>query len=275
MKKLVFLIFIFAETLHAQPLTFITYNIRYDNPDDGDDAWEVRKSWLANQIRFYEPDVLGIQEGLHQQVVYLHSELTQYDYTGVGRDDGKEKGEYSAIFYNKTKLDLLKSGTFWLSKTPEKPSKGWDANIVRICTYALFQNKNSKKIFFVFNTHFDHKGTEARKNSALLIIEKINQLNTLNYPVILMGDFNAQPDDEPVKIIKEKMKDTRDVSISPPFGPEGTANGFEFDKPVTKRIDYIFTKGKISVSKYAILSDAKNLHYPSDHLPVYSQITID
>lgn len=251
----------------------MTYNIRYDNPKDGEDNWHKRKEWLAAQVRFYGPMVLGIQEGLHHQVIYLDEQLPNYKYVGVGRDDGKQEGEYSAIYYNNSKLEVLKSGTFWLSETPEKPSKGWDANIKRICTYALLQHKESKKKFWVFNTHFDHRGKQARKESAKLILEKIASINEGQLPVILMGDFNATINDQPIITIKEKMRDTYDISSTPPFGPEGTANGFDFNKSVIKRIDYIFVRNS-KVTKYAILSDSKNLHYPSDHLPVFAEVVI-
>lgn len=275
MKRVSLVIILIAASFcaSAQALSFMTYNIRYDNPKDGEDNWHKRKEWLASQIKFYEPHVLGIQEGLHDQVTYLDEQLADYNYVGVGRDNGKEKGEYSAIYYKSSALEVLVSNTFWLSETLDKPSKGWDANIKRICTYALFQHKETKKKFWVFNTHFDHKGNQAREESAKLILEQIETINKENLSVILMGDFNANITDQPIIILKEKLQDTYDVSAVPPFGPEGTANAFKFDRPVTSRIDYIFVNG-LKVNKCAILSDSKNLHYPSDHLPVFAEIIL-
>lgn len=247
----------------------MTYNIRYDSPNDGENHWELRKRWMSNQIKFVEPEVLGIQEGLFHQVSFLDDALSDYSYVGVGRDDGKMNGEYSAIFYKNSSLNVIVSSTFWLSDTPEKPSKGWDAALERICTYALFERKNSKEKFWVFNTHFDHVGDTARIKSVDLILAQINKLNIECLPVFLMGDLNLEPSSEPIKKLSEEMIDARYYSTALVFGPQGTFNGFKHNEPVTRRIDYIFTgkKGAV-VKKYAVLSDSKDRKYPSDHLPV-------
>ena len=158
-------------SVFAQSHSFMTYNIRYATERDGVNAWSNRKAFLSDQIKFYSPDVFGIQEGLLRQVSYLDSALTQYQYIGVGRDDGKEKGEFSAIFYDTEKLKVIENSTFWLSETPEKISIGWDAAMERICTYALFENLVSGQKFYVFNTHFDHIGKVAREKSADLILK--------------------------------------------------------------------------------------------------------
>ncbi|VAX23817.1 Endonuclease/exonuclease/phosphatase family protein, partial [hydrothermal vent metagenome] len=252
-----------------------TYNIRYDNPKDGENRWDNRKEFLTDQIKFYEPDFLGIQEGLAHQISYIDSTLPQYNYIGVGRNDGRSEGEFSAIFYNSNKFRLIKSSTFWLSETLDKPSKGWDAALNRICTYGLFENKTTKEELWIFNTHFDHRGVQARNNSAKLIIEKIKELNNENLPVVFTGDLNLEPGSDAIKYLSTQMNDSKTVSIIV-FGPSGTFNGFKFDKPVTRRIDYIFTsKGNIEVMKYAVLSDSKDLRYPSDHLPVYAEIILE
>ncbi|HNU60249.1 MAG TPA: endonuclease/exonuclease/phosphatase family protein, partial [Aquaticitalea sp.] len=140
------------------------------------------------------PDVLGVQEAMPNQMKDMDSLLVDYGFVGVGRDDGKDLGEYSAIFYHKHKLRIVESATFWLSQTPDKVSMGWDAACNRVCTYALFEDKVSNEQFWVFNTHFDHIGVEARKNSTLLILDKIEQITGGNKPVFLMGDFNMEPD---------------------------------------------------------------------------------
>ncbi len=277
MKKIILLLavsFGLFSTSLSQSIKIVTYNIRYDNPNDGENRWDNRKEFLTDQIKFYEPDFLGTQEGLAHQICFLDSVLSQYDYIGVGRNDGKSDGEFSAIFYNSEKLTPIKYSTFWLSETPAIPSKGWDAALNRICTYGLFENKTTKERLWVFNTHFDHRGVKARNNSAKLIIRKIRELNKGNLPVVFMGDLNLEPESEAIKYLSTQMNDARSVSKIK-FGPFGTFNGFNLDKPVTKRIDYIFvSKGNVKVKKYAVLSDSKDLRYPSDHLPVYAEIVL-
>ena len=266
---LVFLLFTFS---YGQEIKLMTYNIRYDNPKDAENAWPKRKETLVNQIRFYEPDVFGTQEGLEHQVKYMDEKLTTYGYVGVGRADVKEKsaGEFSAIFYNRQKFKKLDSGTFWLSETPDKPSRGWDASLNRICTYVLLQDKVAGEKFFVFNTHFDHRGKEARKNSAELIIKKIKMINKDNLPIFLMGDFNLSPDEAPIKHIVKELNDSQKISQQPSFGPDGTYNSFDVCKASSRRIDYIFTsKSNITVKKYAVLANVKDLKFPSDHFPVF------
>jgi endonuclease/exonuclease/phosphatase family metal-dependent hydrolase len=248
----------------------MTYNIKLDYPKEGENSWNSRKDWMVGQIKFYEPDVFGVQEALPNQMQYLDSTLVNFEYIGVGRDDGKNVGEYSAIFYNHKNFKTLKSGTFWLSETPEKVSMGWDAVCNRICTYALFKNRDTKQQFWVFNTHFDHVGKVARMESSKLILKKIKSLNSKNLPVILMGDFNLEPDTENIQLFHSYFNDSKFVSKTPPFGPEGTFNGFHFGKPITRRIDYIFaSKDDFEVEKYAVLSDSKDGRYPSDHSPLF------
>lgn len=258
---------------NAQELSVMTYNIKLDYPKEGENSWTNRKPIMINQIKFYEPDVLGVQEAMPNQMLDLDNLLTAYSFVGVGRDDGKNKGEYSAIFYKKQNLKILESSTFWLSETPDKVSMGWDAVCNRVCTYALFKNKRTMQKFWVFNTHFDHFGKQARINSAKLIIQKIKELNTKNLPVVLMGDFNMEPIHESIQFINQYLNDSK-IIADIVFGSTGTFNGFHFDKPVTRRIDYIFVGKKIKVKKYAVLSDSKNCRYPSDHLPVYAKLKL-
>ncbi len=272
MKKYIsitILIIGFFQFSMAQNYELMTYNIRYSNSHDGENKWEKRKEYLCNQISYYNPDVFCIQEGLHSQVIYLENYFSEYKYVGVGRDDGKTKGEYCAIFYNATVFEVLESDTFWLSKTPEKISVGWDAALERICTYALLKDKKTGLKFYVFNTHFDHIGTKARIKSAKLIAKKIEGINKEHVPFFIMGDFNLLPESKPIHYLSTQFNDAKFTSIHKPFGPEGTFNAFQFEKPVMDRIDYIFTsKGNVIVHKFAIISDSKNCKYPSDHLPV-------
>ena len=256
-------------TVLGQELSLMTYNIRYATVDDGENQWEKRKAYVGKQLLFYAPDIFGIQEGLGHQVSYLDDFLMNYAYVGVGRDDGKEMGEYCAIFYNKEKFQLLGGHTFWLSETPDNVSIGWDAALERICTYAFFMDKRTGNNFWVFNTHFDHIGELARERSAALIVRKIQEINKDNFPVFILGDFNLNENSNAIRYLSEHFNDARRQAIEPPFGPYGTFTGFEFNAPVKDRIDYIFcSKQDITVEKYGVLTDSKDGRYPSDHFPV-------
>lgn len=251
----------------------MTYNIKFATENDGENSWSKRKDHLTNQMKFYHPDIMGVQEALHGQLEHIKDNVANYQYVGAARDDGKTKGEYSAVFYNTTKFELLEENTFWLSESPNTPSKGWDASYPRVCTWVKLKEKESGRQFFIFNTHFDHEGVEAREKSANLILGKITEINKGNLPVILMGDLNLEPDTEPIKKIAEQMNDSKEGAKIVSFGPEGTFNGYKFKEPVERRIDYIFTsKGDIEVLKYGVLSDSRDLKYPSDHLPVVARI---
>lgn len=255
-----------AAPANAQ-LEVMSYNIKYANENDNGNSWSKRKDHLAGQLKFYEPHIFGVQEAVYSQLEFLNEELTGYQYFGKGRDDGDQIGEFSAIFYKTNEFELLEQGTFWLSTTPEIPGKGWDADFPRVCTYGKFQELQSGKEFWVFNTHFDHVGVAARRNSVKLIHKKIQQLNKNDLPVILMGDLNLEPDTPEISFLLKHYKDSnREAKVV--FGPEGTFNGYDFHSPVTRRIDYIFTNKGVQVEKYAVLSDSKDLRYPSDHLPV-------
>lgn len=267
--KSIFTILFMSVSLYSGygQIDVMTYNIKYAHENDGKNSWSHRKDHLRNQLRFYEPEIFGVQEALSEQLEYLKIGLEDYDFTGVGRDGGTN-GEFSAIFFNTHKFEILKQGTFWLSETPEKVSKGWDAAFPRICSYAEFKDLETGKKFWVFNTHFDHVGVKAREKSARLISEKIKKLNKEKLPFILMGDFNLEPGSSEIQFLSGKFDDTRSIA-SLVYGPEGTFNGYNFMKPVTRRIDYIFTsKGDFDILKYGVLSDSKDLKYPSDHLPV-------
>jgi endonuclease/exonuclease/phosphatase family metal-dependent hydrolase len=276
MKKLTIIpIFMLISMLsNAQSLEVMTYNIRLDITSDGKNAWPLRKEFLTSQIQFYEPDIFGIQEAKPNQVVDVSTMLPQYDQVGIGRE-GKGKGESSNIYYKKDRFTLKESNTFWLSKTPNKISKGWDAAYNRVCTYVLLKDKKTRKNIWVFNTHIDHKGEKAKTKGIELILSKIAEVNTKNYPVIFMGDFNSEPHEDRIISLKNHMDDSRDISEEKPFGPTGTFNGFNHNEPVTLLIDYIFISkdSDLKVVKYAILSDSKDLKYPSDHLPVYVKLS--
>jgi endonuclease/exonuclease/phosphatase family metal-dependent hydrolase len=272
-KILIILIFLLlVGSAGSQSLKIMTYNIRLDTPADGPNAWPLRKAWLCEQVTLVNPDLFGIQEGLPQQVNYIDSSFIDYRHIGVGREDGKAQGEFSAIWYNTKKFKLLEQGTFWLSATPEKPSMGWDAACPRVCTYGCFREVATGKKFWMFNTHFDHISLEARKKSALLILEKIKSLNTEKYPVILSGDFNATPGSEPIKLLNAELQDSKVADKSMAMGPGGTFNGFDASKPATERIDFIFSGFGASAVTYHVISELRNGRYASDHFPVYVEL---
>lgn len=257
---------------NAQTLTALTFNIRYDNPNDGDNRWEFRKQSVINLLEHYTPGIFGIQEGLQQQVMFLKSNLPDYNFIGVGREDGKQKGEYSAIFYDTTQYVMIESSTFWLSATPDKVSVGWDAALERICTCGLFQHIESGKYVWVFNTHFDHIGEKARKMSAELILKKINELNTKKYPLLLMGDFNTTAGTEPINTITAQLLESSRVTQKPLYGPKGTFNKFDPTFIATDCIDYIFVS-KFSVLSCTHIADKRNNNLCiSDHYPVMVEV---
>lgn len=258
----------YGQDQHAS-LRVMSYNIRYDTPNDGDDRWANRKERVAKLIHYHQPDLLGVQEALLNQLQDLQSALPQYSWYGAGREDGKEAGEYSAIFYNKDKFELIDKGTFWLSPQPELPSKGWDAAIIRICSWVKLKNKQTGKDFYHFNTHFDHKGEKARQNSAILLRERIAAIAGQT-PVVLTGDFNTA-DDTPAYTNLTRgglLMDSHSQSKTGHYGPKGTFSTFDVASKLGKRIDFIFVTKGFQVLQHAILTDAQQGKYPSDHLPV-------
>lgn len=261
-------------TLSAQKnsmtnLIVATFNIRMDTPNDNLDSWKHRKDMVNGLIRFHDFDVFGIQEGFHHQIMDI-LEPGGYDYVGVGRDDGKDAGEHSAIIYKKERLLVLDEGNFWLSETPDVPGKGWDATCCnRICSWAKFKDIETGKEFFFFNVHYDHEGKEARRQSSYLMLSKIKEIAN-GYPVISTGDFNAVPDSEPIQIILKDgfLNDSYEVTLQPPYGTKGTFNFFRLNSPMDSRIDYIWVSKDIMVNKYGVLNDVHYGHFPSDHFPV-------
>ena len=267
-----FIVFTVSSRIYPQSHSIISYNIRYDNTWDVENSWTIRKDKVIQILIQYAPSIIGIQEGLLNQVQYLDSCLTNYDYVGVGRDDGKEQGEFCAIYFDTTRYSVLNDSTFWLSETPDTISVGWDAALERICTYGLFKNRKTEEEFWVFNTHFDHMGARAREQSSGLILKMIKKINRRSLPLILMGDFNSIPDSPPVNKIKTDLSDALQIALEELQGPRGTFNGFDADLPIEKRIDYIFT-GNFKVLSYIHINDRlNNNRHISDHLPVMVKI---
>lgn len=252
----------------SQDLKVMSFNIRLNVESDKENAWPERKQDVMDLLSYYHPDYFGVQEALPEQMKDIKAGLKSYDYVGVGREDGKMKGEFSAIFYDTSRLQVVKSGTFWLSETPDKPSKGWDAALNRICTYAVFRDKKSKKEWMAMNLHFDHIGNVARVKSSELILKKIKELNPDNLPLTLTGDFNLTEDSEPVKILSQNLEDSFYNSEKLHYGPVGTFTGFNVNEVPKDRIDYIFVKGFRIKSHRHVNDRRNNLLYPSDHFPV-------
>lgn len=265
--------------LAQKSLNVMTFNIRLNVASDSLNAWPYRKDKASSQILFHKADVVGVQEALYGQMMDLQQLLPQYAYAGVGRDDGKQKGEYSAIFYNKARLQLLKTETFWLSEHPEVAgSKSWDAAITRVVTWAQFKDRKTKKKFYVFNTHFDHIGKVARAESAKLIERKVAEIAG-NAPVIITGDFNTTPQEEPIKILVDKANplhftNTIEVTQQPHYGPTGTFTGFQSKETSNEPIDHIFIKNGWKVLQHATLSQSWQGRFSSDHFPVFAVLVL-
>lgn len=275
MKRIIMflLLALVSVQLNAQKTTALnvmTYNIRYSTEKDGVNAWSKRKDHVKALVKFHEVDILCAQEALAEQYDAI-LENSDFEAVGAGRDDGQRKGEFSPIFYNKNRFTKKDGGVFWLSSTPNMPSKGWDAMFNRVCTWVRLYDKLNKKEFLVFNTHYDHVGVQARIESAKLIKQKIQEIAP-KLPVVYTGDLNVTPETDAIATIKSFLSDSKEVSIEPPYGPEGTFNGFKFDSPLKDRIDYIFINKGFKVQKYGVITDSKDQRYFSDHLPVFSKL---
>lgn len=281
-------------------LTVGSYNIRYDNKNDelNGNGWQQRLPVISSLIQFIDYDILGCQEVLVNQLADLSDQLTGYDYVGVGRDDGKEAGEFAPIFFKKNKFNLLDSGQFWLSQTPDKPSKGWDAALPRICTYVHLQDKSSGKKLWYFNLHMDHVGTKAREESCKLVIERIKAMLDPSEAVVLTGDFNVDQHN-PIYTILEQSGIIKDSYELAPFkfAWNGTFNAFDNNLFTPSRIDHVFVGKQLKVEKYAVLTESyrspkktstevkkgdfpKELSFkdyqarlPSDHFPIIVKAT--
>ena len=256
-----------------EPVNVMTFNVRYDNPEDSLNNWNYRKDRVAKAIRFYDADIVGTQEVLHNQLVDLQQRLPEYESIGVGREDGKEAGEYSALWYRKDRFTAKDNGWFWLSETPEVAgSKGWDGACERIATWAILQDKLTGKECFVLNTHLDHVGVAARREGVKLVLDKVQELGG-DLPVIVTGDFNAEPESDVIKQVTDKadpehLTDARTVADLV-YGPDWSFHDFgSIPYEHRSRIDYIFVKNGLEVLKYGILAETEGNAYLSDHTPV-------
>ncbi len=253
-------------------LQVLSYNIRLAVDSDAPNTWTNRKENVFLLIREAKPDVFGLQEVLKEQLDDLEKAFPEFQRVGVARDDGRDAGEFSPLFFNPEKFILLASGTFWLSETPDVPgSRGWDAACNRVVTWIQLKDKLSKKDFFVFCTHFDHMGEMARRNSAKLLVHAVDSLAG-NEAVVVLGDFNALPGSEPYMIITDytNTKHLNDSRLKSTVldGPEYTFTGFAVAEEPGGRIDYVFVKNISNIEYYKVNPANNGEFYPSDHLPV-------
>lgn len=269
------LLFTIATGLRAQSFSIATFNVRYDNALDTGNLWINRAPVVANLIRFHDFDVFGTQEGLKNQLDDISLALPQYSRYGIGRNDGKESGEFSAIYYKKDKFRLLKNGDFWLSQTPDMPSLGWDATCCnRICSWVYLQDIQSRKKFYVFNVHFDHQGKIARIESGKLMLQKIKEIAG-NEPILLTGDLNGDHNSEWYKTLANSdiLKDTyREVQY--PYANNSSFSSFGRNLDGMAVIDHIFMSKQFSAKKWGILTDSYHGKFPSDHFPVVAVVSL-
>lgn len=271
---------------YAQTLNVASYNIRNKNSSDSlnGNGWAQRQPVICQMIRHHDFDIFGAQEVIHVQLKDMLAAIPEYSYIGVGRSDGKTKGEYAPIFYKKSRLTLLNSGNFWLAENTTMPNKGWDAAQERICTWGEFRDNLTGKTFFMFNTHFDHKGTEARRESSRLILAKAGKIAGDN-ATIITGDFNFDQNDHSYAIIvdSDRFSDSYNTATMR-YAQNGTFNRFDPDFKSDSRIDHIFVTPSVKVLRYAVLTDTywstdqsenqKNSNrIPSDHYPVSTQLS--
>ncbi|HLA73283.1 MAG TPA: endonuclease/exonuclease/phosphatase family protein [Steroidobacteraceae bacterium] len=258
-------------------LRLMTYNIRLDLASDGVNAWTNRSHWVAAQVLWLRPDIFGMQEVLPNQKADLAAELPQYRLFGGGRDDGKEKGEASPVGYDKSRFDFLAGGMFWLSPTPEVPSKGWDAAYPRIVTWVRLRMRSTRQVVLAVNTHWDHIGVVARQQSAAQMLRWVEANARRCEKVLVFGDFNSEIDSEQMRVMTQgplELRDARAVSKSAPFGPTGTFNEFKTSPTESRVIDHILLGSRIDVERYAVFSQVIEGRVPSDHFPVLVDLSL-
>lgn len=281
-----FSLFMVPALAAEQPvLRVMTYNIRLDTPADGLNSWAHRRDNLTSQIYWLKPDIFGLQEVVINQKRDI-AEAFRFDFAlvGAGRDDGKDAGESSPIGYNIHRFKLLKSGTFWLSTTPDTPSKGWDAAYPRVATWVRLREKKGGKVILAVNTHWDHVGMEARKQSALQLKQWLTDNRKPEDHVVVLGDFNAEPDSEPLTILTDQKSPVslRSAALNAtflPFGPRGTFNDFKLQPEAAKAIDHILVGGQkggeIWISRYAVIAQNVDGRMISDHYPVLADLKLN
>jgi len=266
----------------VETVRVMTFNIRMNTPDDGPNAWPARKDIAAGTIAFHDPAIVGLQEVLRDQLADLERSLPGYAWIGVGREDGREAGEYNPIFFRKDRFRLIETSTFWLSETPGRSGvKGWDAACARIVTWARLRDTWTGRVITAFNTHFDHVGERARVESAGLVLEAVRRI-AAGGPVVLIGDFNCTRQEAAYRTLVSAagaapfLRDARDVSAGPPYGPAFSFNGFQAGPPPATAlpIDHIFVGPSIAVVRAGILPGTWSGRFVSDHNPVLADLQL-
>ena len=259
-----------AKKNEVPELKVMSYNIRMGIAKDGTNSWEFRCPATIEMLGDQKPDVFGIQEAFEFQIKFIEEFCRDYKSVGVGRDDGKKKGEFMSIFWNKKTVSMLKWGTFWLSETPDEPSKGWDADCMRTATWALMKDKKTGNKFYFVNTHLDHKGAEAQKNGLKLIVDRIADINPQGYPMILTGDFNIKPDNKALTDLDARMQSARKVAAR--TDNHNTFNGWSI-KTSDKVIDYIYISGFTACPEYqTVTKKYAGKPFVSDHYPIFARL---
>ena len=267
MKRIIIVLIVLSVALNVcsqNDLKVMSFNIRYSEAHDGTNSWKYRRDAVVEMIKDQQPAVFGLQEALNEQIIYIRSNCKQYVALGVGREDGKEDGEHMEVFYNQNLFTLLDWHTFWLSETPDTPSKGWDAACKRTATWVKLQSKADGRKFYFVDTHLDHVGEVARRNGLSLIVDSIGALNKENYPMILVGDFNVSPDDGCLTELNRRMKSARltaEITDNAPTFHDWGKRG--------EWIDYIYYKGFERCKEYKVMNKRYNdTPYVSDHNPI-------
>ncbi len=265
----------------AAALRIMTFNIRMNTPADGDNAWPLRKDIAAGTIAFHKADIAGLQEVLRDQLLDLQALLPDYGWVGVGRDDGRESGEYNPIFYLKARFELLASSTFWLSETPDRPGvKGWDAACPRVVTWARLRDRWTGRTLVAFNTHFDHIGETARRESAALVLQRM-PIIAAGRPVVLTGDLNCTREDAAYRTLVfgngafSVLRDARGAARGVPYGPPYSFNGFRPEVRPGPPIDHIFVGPSFEVLRAGVLPGAWGGRFVSDHNPVLAEVRLE
>ncbi|MFN4358298.1 endonuclease/exonuclease/phosphatase family protein [Sphingopyxis alaskensis] len=264
----------------ADRFSAMTYNIRLDLASDGDNAWPHRRGAVTGLVGYYSPDLIGMQEVLLHQKQAIEADLPRYIFVGVARDDGKEQGEFSPLGFRRDRFTLVASGTFWLSPTPDTPSRGWDAALPRIASWARLKDRSSRLTLLAVNTHFDHVGKEARLESARQLRRWIGANRRRGEAVVLMGDFNSPVDSPPHDALSDPapgpaaLHDTLAISRTPHFGPLGTFTGFDIERNDPSPIDHIFVNEGTAVLRHATLTQQTGGKLPSDHYPVLADLCV-
>ena len=259
-----------ASEKESREIKVMSYNIRLGSGNDGSNSWENRKQATIEMINDQKPDIFGIQEALSYQIEYIESGCRRYSCAGVGREDGKKEGEHMSIFWNKKAIKMLRWGTFWLSETPETPSKGWDARYKRTATWGLMKDRKTGRKFYFVNTHLDHRGKEAQKNGLKMIVDRIDIINPEGYPMILTGDFNVNPDDPSLIHLDSVMQSARKSAEK--TDAHNTFNGWS-DVQNDRIIDYIYFKGFDRCPEYqTVRTRYLDIPFVSDHYPITARL---